>query len=328
VTSSTRRFWTVVLAASTCLAAGGCGTRAAEEEKAVEPVVPVRLEPLGSRSFEDVIDANGAWRSQGELIVAAPFSGVVERISARPGDPVAAGQAVGSLTTLESHAALRGALALQGAARDSASRNEARAALELARRDQVQVALTSPQAGIVVRRPLEPGTQVTEGTEILAIVPWNGMVFEAHVPQEQRGRVRLGQRAVIRERGQEPRAAVVRRILPAADPADQSTLVWLAPVKEAPRPQLDHFGSAAIVIGAAHTAIAVPDSAVIEVDLTGEKRIAVIDSGLRARWTTVTLGAGAGGWHELRSPALPPGSRVVIEGQRGLPEGARVRSTP
>src|SRR5439155_1161924 len=112
--------------------AGGCGTRAAEEEKAVEPVVPVRLEPLGSRSFEDVIDANGAWRSQGELIVAAPFSGVVERISARPGDPVAAGQAVGSLTTLESHAALRGALALQGAARDSASRNEARAALELA----------------------------------------------------------------------------------------------------------------------------------------------------------------------------------------------------
>ena len=62
----------------------------------------------------------------------------------------------------------------------------------------------------------------------------------------------------------------------------------------------------------------------VEDDLTGERRVALVDPTMRAHWIPVLLGAGLAGWHELKSPALKSGASVVVEGQRGLPDSARV----
>jgi multidrug efflux pump subunit AcrA (membrane-fusion protein) len=306
----------------------GCGAPSAEDEKAPEPEVSVKVAPLETRTFEDRIEANGNWRGQGELVLAAPFAGFIDALNVHAGDQVRAGQSVGTLTTLESHAALQGALLMERDARDAVARAEAQRAVALAQRDRVRVPLVASQAGIVVRRSAEPGAQVAEAAEVLAIVPWTGLVFEAHLPQAQRARIRPGQKAQIREEGQPLRAAIVQRLLPTADAADQSALVWLTPVTRLPAPQLDHFGAASIAVGATHSAIAVPDTSIVEDDLTGEKRVAVVDAAKRAHWTPVILGVGAGGWHELRSPSLAAGTRVVVEGQRGLPDSARVQWAP
>jgi multidrug efflux pump subunit AcrA (membrane-fusion protein) len=72
----------------------------------------------------------------------------------------------------------------------------------------------------------------------------------------------------------------------------------------------------------------VPDSALVEDDLTGERRVAVVDRAGRVAWTPVTLGAPADGWHELLRTRLAPGMRVVIEGQHGLPDRTRVKPRP
>lgn len=317
----------VVLAAS--LGIAGCGSRAADEaQQSPDPEVAVRVAPLETASFEDRVEATGTWRGQSELVVAAPFAGVVEALTVRAGDRVRPGQVIGSLTTLESHATQQGASLMAREARDPAARSEAQRAQRLARRDHVRVPLVASQAGVVVRRSVEPGAQVLEAAELVAIVPWSSLVFEAHVPQSAQGRVRMGQRATILETGRPSRAATVQRLLPAVDPADQSTLAWLTPASGAPTPELDRFGTASIVVGTAHVALAVPDSAVVEDDLTGEARIAVVDSSRHAHWTTVTLGAAMNGRHELRTPALAPGTPVVVEGHHGLPDGVRVRWTP
>jgi multidrug efflux pump subunit AcrA (membrane-fusion protein) len=210
-------------------------------------------------------------------------------------------------------------------ARDGAARAEAERAMRLARRDLVRVPLHAPQAGVIVRRSAEPGAQVAEGSEVLALVPWNGMVFEARIMPEQIARVRAGQSARIRDPSAAPRDAVVDRVLPEADALDQTTGVWLRPSVLLPPPQLDRFGSASIVVGSAHRSVGLPDSAVVEDDVTGEKRIDVVSADSIAVWTTVVLGPGAAGWHELRAPRLAPGTRVVVAGQRGLPDSTRVR---
>jgi branched-chain amino acid transport system permease protein len=57
-------------------------------------------------------------------------------------------------------------------------------------------------------------------------------------------------------------------------------------------------------------------------------RVAMVDPAGRLSWVVVTLGAGEGGWHELTHPSLAAGTRVVVEGQRGLPEGTRVKPIP
>jgi len=68
----------------------------------------------------------------------------------------------------------------------------------------------------------------------------------------------------------------------------------------------------------------VPDSALVEDDLTGEVRVARVDTSGIAIWTPVRLGRAVDGCHELLSPALPLGTPVVITGQRGLPDSVKV----
>ncbi|TMQ57242.1 MAG: HlyD family efflux transporter periplasmic adaptor subunit [Candidatus Eisenbacteria bacterium] len=317
-----------VLCLAALLALGSCTRGDSEEQRPHEPIVPIRVEQLRSFTFEDQVQATGQWRSKADLIVAAPFAGVLGAVLARAGDALRAGATIGTMTTLESHATLKGAELLLREARDPSARAEAERAVAQARHDLVQVPIAVTESGIIVRRSAEPGAQLAEGAEILALAPWTGFVFEAHVPAGQGPSVHPGQRALIQEEGRPARAARVERILPAADPTDQTTLVWLAPTTLSPAPQLQHFGSTSITIGAAHASIAVPDSAVVEDDLTGEKRVALVDPTMRAHWTRVLLGAGLAGWHELKSPALRPGTNVVVEGQRGLPDRARVTFAP
>jgi len=320
-----------VLALMLIATLSGCGPRggtAGTDEGTGEPVVSVRVRALESRRFDDVVTASGQWRSGGESVVAAPFAGVIEALELRAGDRVGAGQRVGVLVTRESWAALKGAELMQREAREAAGRDEARRALALAQHDLVRVPLTAPLDGVVLRRTAEPGAQVPEGAEIVAVAPWKTVVFEAHVPTAIAARVRAGQTATVLESGAPPRAAVVQRILPAASEADQAALVWLAPRAASPAPGLGRFASASIVVGAAHRSLGVPDSALVEDDLTGERRIAVVDREGRVAWTPVTPGAAADGWHELLRTGLAPGTRVVIEGQHGLPDRTRVKPLP
>ncbi len=321
-----------VVGIGVALLVAGCGTRASREEssagESAGPIVSVRIRALESRTVEDLVTAPGEWRSSGELAIVAPFAATVESLRPRIGDEVRQGETVGSLVPRESDAALRGAELLVREARDSLARAEAEQALRAARAGLVRVPLTAPRTGEVTRRTVVAGAQVAEGSEILAIVPRDAVRFEAHVAAGDAARVRSGQRASVTSEGQPPRAATVDRLLPAAGTGDQAALAWLAPVGASPAPLLGEFGTARIVVGAPHRAPAVPDSAVVEDDLTGATRIAVVGPDGRAHWRTVTLGVGFGGWHELRGQSPPAGTRVIVEGQHGLPEGTRVQPAP
>ena len=317
-------------AAAACCAVllSGCGRHAGGEDEsttAADPVVAVETRAIESRTFEDLVTAPGQWRSGGENVLVAPFGATLDSLGPRIGDRIAAGQTVGWLVTRESEAALRGAELLAREARDEAGRAEARRALEIARRDLVRVPLQARRSGEVVRRSAEPGAQVAEGAEILCTVASEAVVFEAHVPAHDAARIRPGQAARILAPGRPPRRATVQRLLPAASAADQTALAWLAPDSLGATPELERFGSAAIAVGAPRRGPGVPDSALVEDDLTGALRIAVIGADGRAHWRVVTVGAGADGWHELASPALPIGTHVIVEGQRGLPDSTRVK---
>jgi len=304
-------------------ASSGCGARSETEEAEPKPVVAVRVHPLELRAFDDVVVAQGQWRSVGDLPIAAPFAAVVESLGPRVGDEVRKGQRLGWLVTRESRAALRGAELLTLEARDPASRDEAARALELARRDLVKVPIVAPAAGIVTRRTIEPGGDVGESGEILSLVPIGAMVFEAHVPARDVPRLRPGQRARVAEENGTERQATLQRVLPMANAGDQTTLVWLAPAA-GPPPALDRFGTATVVVGAARRAVAVPDSAVVEDDLTGVTRIALVTRSSLAVWVPVTLGASVPGWREVRGPALAAGAPVIVDGQHGLPDSTAV----
>lgn len=325
---SARRRWTWVAGAAllSAVATAGCGGPGAssEEQAAPVPTVAVRIERVALRMFQPAVFAPGQWIAASELVVAAPFPAVVDSIAPHPGDRVASHEIIGWLTTRESEAAVRGAELLLQQAADSTARTEARRALALARRDIVRVPLLAATAGTVQRRSVEPGAVVADGAEMLSLMPDRALVFEAHIPLAEAGRVRVGQRARVANEGGEAVEGFVQRFLPRASAADQTALVWLAPEGKPPAGLLGRFGTAAIETGPSRRAPAVPDSALAEDDLTGEVRLARVDSAGVALWTSVKLGIDQNGWRELVAPALPLGTPVVISGQRGLPDSSRV----
>ena len=159
-------------------------------------------------------------------------------------------------------------------------------------------------------------------------MPRDAIVFEAHVPAAEAARLKSGQRAIVSQTGVPDRPTVLERTLPVASASDQATLAWLAPATAAEPPALYRFGTATIIVGARRLAVAVPDSSLVEDDLTGAKRIAVVGGDSVAVWRAVTLGASADGWHEVTEPALAAGTRVIVVGQHGLPDSARVTIAP
>ena len=323
-----RHFLTMALLVALPLASG-CARHAGGDDDAAAPaaVVPVRTAAVEERTFADAVEAPGQWRSAGDVSLPAPFAAVVESLGPRLGDRVDAGDTLGVLVTRESRAALRGAELLVREAHDPAARSEAERAAALARRDLVRVPLVAPRTGVVTKRDVEPGAEVGDGAEVLAITPHESIVVEARLPAAATPLVHAGISGVVRAVGAPDREVRVTRVLPAASASDQATLVWLAPIGGT-TPQLDRFGTAVIRTSGTRRSPAVPAAAVVENDLDGSARVVVVSADSTAMWTPVKLGASNDGWREVLGGALAPGALVVIEGQRGLPDSTRVKPGP
>lgn len=314
----------VALAAVLC---AGC-THAPADPTAADPVVDVLLGSVTIQTFVDRVDAPGDWRSNGDLIVNAPFDAVVEELNVRLGDRVEAGRTLARLETRESRAALRGAELMVREARDPAARPEAARALALAQRDRVRVPLVAAKGGVVSRVSVASGTEVALASEILTIVPQGAIVFQAKVSPLEAPKVRGGQIGVVVDADGLRHAVSVQRVLPIGTEGDPSTLVMLTPSASQAGIQINQFGTASIEVGTPRRSRAIPDSALVEDDLTGIRRIAVVDKDSRAHWVQAEIGVLSDGWRELKAPALSPGTRLVVQGQRGLPDSTRVRVTP
>jgi hypothetical protein len=285
----------------------------------------VRVRAVELRRFEDAVVAPGQWRSAVEAVLSAPAAGTLDSIGVRPGDRVRAGQVLGWLITRESQASLRGARLLQEHAVDAVSRAEAARALELVRRELVRVPLTAPRSGWVTRNPAAAGGELAADAEILAVTPQDGIVFEARITPSDAAHIRVGQQAVVSAKDEAARKALVSRLLPYAGEGDQSFLFWLSSDDVEPS-LIGRYGEARIAWGPARTAPAVPDSSVVEDDLTGASSIDLVLADRRAIHTEVGLGGrSADGWREVLRPALTPGALVLTDGQRGLPDSIRVR---
>jgi len=307
--------------------AAGCSRGGGEDagnEGSGAPV-PVRTMALENRLFHDVLSVPGQWQSGSELVVNAATAGQLEDLRVAVGDRVTVGQRVGTLIPRDSWAGLQGAMILVREAHTATEHADAQRALHLAERDLVRVPLVAQEAGVVIRRSAEPGSSLAEAAEIVAIAPWSTVVFEAHVPAAKAQVVRPGQAAVVEVPDGATRAARVERVLPMASEADQTILIWLKPGVLAPPPALDRFGTAEITLGPPRTALAAPDSAVVEDDLTGQHKVAVVDAQGVLAWKQVAIGVAENGWREVSAPNLSPGARIVTQGQRGLADGTKVQ---
>ena len=311
---------------STAAAGAGSadGDSAAARDSGAAGATPVHMATVTKGNLAVTVSGPGRTDALDVQKVRAPFAGTIDSLRVVIGDRVQGGEEIATFVSQTSQAALNGAEVMLREATTAAQRSDAERALQLAKQALVRTKLVAPRAGVVVSRGASQGDLLSAGDSIISIASASSIVFIAHITQADLARIRPGQRATIDAPGR-PVAAegVVHGLLP----ADTSTLS--VPVRidlqiaGAPVP-IGLFGTAHIIVGEKSGVSIVPVAAVIRDDVNGTSRVAVVDARGRVHWTPVSVGIQQASAVQIASPPIEPGTRVIVSGQVGLPDGSRV----
>ena len=316
------------------VAAVACGSPQEKKKDADQPgpppaaaaAVAVRTASVAQANLVETVAAPGKTVALVQQKVRAPFAGTLVELSVVDGDIVHRGQAVGTIVSRESEAALSGAREMAREAHSAVEKEDADRALKLAEKNLVRASVSASATGRVLSHSASQGDRVSEDQEILSVEDSSSIVFVADVPQASVSRIRPGQPVEIEIGGRpQPLPGVVHVLLPSANPADFTASVRIDIGGGKEPLALGMFGTAKIHVGRHERVLVVPDSAPIRDDVSGVTRVAT-EQGGHAHWLTVKTGIQSGGQTEIASGDLKEGDRVIVSGQVGLPEGAPVSS--
>lgn len=319
----------VCVALTACSASGGSDDEAsggAAGSTTARTAVPVQVDTVAVENLNVVVTAPGRTEALRQDRVRAPFGARLVSLRVTDGDRVSAGDVVALVESKNSEAALRGAQQMLAAARTAQDSADARRAVAVAQRDLVRQALRAPAAGMVLSHGAETGDYVDEGEVLVTIAESGTVFFDAQVSQSDVSRIRPGQHATIdMPAAGDSLRAVVHGVLPSASSENLSAPVRLDFQPARPNLAVGLFGTAHIIVAHRLNAAVVPASSVLRDDVTGVSRVAEVKSDGTAHWVVVQTGVQQGDRVEIVSPRLVAGTRVVTDGQVGLPEGATVQ---
>jgi membrane fusion protein (multidrug efflux system) len=293
-------------------------------EEAAEPQAApaiVTIAPVGKGDVDEMLRVSGETSALKVLRLASPVAGRVTFLAAQAGDRLAAGETAARVLPLENEAAVNGlrlldrGRALAAGERDSA----ARLARDLARR---QVELSAPFAAVVAERVKNSGEQVVPGDVILELFDPRSLVTIAQVPIDVVPSLRKGMAVTVRTASGSARGEV-DLVLTSLTPATLTVpvrVVFTSPLEPPLRGAavdceilLSTHRGALLIPHAALVASASRNAATVVVAADGHAHVRQIETGIRS-----------GNLVEVRS-GLRAGEEIVVQGQYGLADGARVR---
>jgi RND family efflux transporter MFP subunit len=312
-----------VLTSAACHGGSGAGDATPSPSEAPAST-PVQVAKVERTSMVQTVSAPGRTVALVQQKVRAPFAGTLTDLSVVVGDTVQRGEQVGTVVARDSEAAVTGAEEMLREAKTPAARADAERALVLARRNLVVAPLHASVAGVVTQRGAASGDRVAEDEELVTLAALDSVVFVADIAQSDLVHVRPGQEARVDLTGRgEPLRGVVHGLLANADAANSTAPIRIDLTSPPPTLAVGLFGTARITVALRTKVAVVPQAAVLTDDVSGVRRLAEVIDG-RAHWIEVHTGLSENGKVEIASPALTPGTQVIVGGQVGLPDGTPV----
>lgn len=184
--------------------------------------------------------------------------------------------------------------------------------------------ILAPFSGVITNRYIQVGARVNSGTQLYELIKLQDMIVRVFVPGQYLLQVVKGQNAVITTDflSGEEFTGWVKRISPVVDPGSGTfkVTVGIRDKFESLRPGM--FVSVRIVTDTRHDAILLPKQAIVYDG--GEKYVFVLRDTVAKR---ILLQVGYDETDYIESlVGIGEGEEVIVVGQNGLKDGARVRS--
>jgi HlyD family secretion protein len=181
----------------------------------------------------------------------------------------------------------------------------------------------SPLSGVVAERPLFEGELAVPGMPLMTILDISSVIARVNVPQAQAGWVKVGQAASITSVDGVEAAGKVTTVSPAVDPQGTTLEVWVQAAN--PGEKLRPGGTVHVTIHAetVRNAVVVPLTALLP-SSEGGSSVFVVGQDMVAHEHKVQVGIRTSEQAQILS-GVDAGTRVVIAGGLGLPDGAKVK---
>jgi RND family efflux transporter MFP subunit len=343
---------TPLLLVAPLLAACGTSTdtAAADAPTLRAAPVPVTVATLDPGDSMAVVTATGTFESRDEIPLAFKIGGVITRVLVDEGATVQRGQILAALDLREIDAAVAKAeVATDKAQRDQArvqrltvdsvatlaqlqdatsALDATRADLAAARVNRDYAVITAPEAGIVLRRQVAPGSTVGPGTTVLTMGGTRrGRVLRAGVPDRDALRIRVGDAATVHFDAM-PKARFEGKVILVGRSADPRTGTYAVEVSLTGTDALPSglVGQLRIAVKGKPVAMRIPVDALLEADRDSATVYTIrVDSAGAPVAAPQRVAVGALSGDQVHINGLAPEARVITRGATYVTAGAPVR---
>ena len=183
--------------------------------------------------------------------------------------------------------------------------------------------ITSPYAGVVVKRKTEQGSYVRSGDAVITLIADDRLEIEANVPALRIGGLRPGLTVNAELADRTKFTAVVRASLPVENPRTRTRPVRFSPIWPKGITRLAAGQSVTLFLptGKARQVVTVHKDAIVS--KRGRNVVFIISDG-KAQARNVTLGVSTGGRIEVVA-GLKVGDVTVVRGNERLRQGSAVK---
>jgi RND family efflux transporter MFP subunit len=346
-----RRAAAVALAAALAAAVAGCGASAGKEAAARGPDVAVLaasdLAKVGRADLATGVLVQGTLQPARDVNLAAPFPEVLDEVTVKEGQAVAAGQVLARFRATSIAPAAAGAEAARRVAAADYARMQslfqegavsqrdldgaeaqlraAEAQAALAGKRLGEASVRAPFAGVVARRYVQGGDRVSDGDPLFRVVNTDELEFSASVPTEAMAGVRPGAKVALTVSGLDGAvvAGRVSRVNATVDPATRQVKIYVTVPNRDHRLAGDMFATGRVVVREARNAVALPAGAA---QTAGGATYAWVVAGgkLEKRPVTIGLRDELAELVEVKS-GLAGGETVVVSPMEDLTPGQPVQ---
>ena len=288
-----------------CLGISGCVDNADTADDKVATITPVTVITATNEPMAESVSLNAVSGFLHKNIIKASSSGVIESIDVNPGDEVVKGQIIFTLVTKEAAAYQKSSYA------DSILNIKG------------LIIIKSANSGVVSSMAHQKGDYVQEGEELAQVAEQSSLVFILEVPFELREYVKLNSNCKVQINDNRFIDGVIVRKLPVMDVQSQTENYVVNPMTNELLPE-NLIAKVFIKKNSSVKTQVLPKQSVLSNETLTDFWVMKLVNDSTAVKIPIKKGMESDSMVEILKPFFKSSDRIVLTGNYGLPDTARV----